>query len=184
MGSMHGVPHVVACGMHQYRSLLYIPQLWIGWRRCVSLIPRVNIHSWLHVWWMQTYAVSLWGNTSIEIVLLMQSIRFVYKFNMRGAFYPHSGVRSPPAWTNYFYVFSCYCWFCVLYLSVTDGVCTGQCFLTEICSDTQLMQKYRDISLRGGFLPHATLSTVIVPWLMFIQTREPLAACLLNDYVL
>ena len=29
--------------------------------------------------------------------------------------------------------------------------------LTEIYSDTQLMQKYRDISLKGGFLPHATL---------------------------
>ena len=44
----------------------------------------------------------------------------------------------------------------VLDLSVTDVVCTGQCFLTEICSDTQLMQqKYRDIPLKGGFLPHA-----------------------------
>ena len=30
-------------------------------------------------------------------------------------------------------------------------------FCTEIYSDTQLMQKYRDISLKGGFLPHATL---------------------------
>ena len=87
----------------------------------------------------------------------MQSIRFVCKFNMRGAFYPHPGVRSPPAWTNSFYVFTCHCWSCVLYISVTDGVCTGKCFLTEIYSNTQLMQKYRDISLKGGFLPHATL---------------------------
>ena len=30
-------------------------------------------------------------------------------------------------------------------------------FCTENYSDTQLMQKYRDISLMGGFLPHATL---------------------------
>ena len=30
-------------------------------------------------------------------------------------------------------------------------------FCTEIYSDTQLMQKYRDISLKGGFLPHATI---------------------------
>ena len=30
---------------------------------------------------------------------------FVYKFNMREAFYPHSGVRNPPAWTNYFLMF-------------------------------------------------------------------------------
>ena len=28
---------------------------------------------------------------------------------------------------------------CVPYFSVTDAVYTGQCFLTEICSDTQLM---------------------------------------------
>ena len=97
-------------------------------------------------------AVSLWGNTSITIVLLMQSIRFVCKFNMRGDFYPHPGVRSPPEWTNSFYVFTCHCWSCVLYISVTDGVCTGKCFLTEIYSDTQLMQKYRDISLKGGLL--------------------------------
>ena len=88
----------------------------------------------------------------------LQSIRFVCKFNMRGAFYPHPGVRSPPALTNSFYVFTCHCWSCVLYISVTDGVSTGKCFLTEIYSDTQLMQTYRDISLKGGFLPHATLS--------------------------
>ncbi len=131
---------------------IYIPQLWIGWIWCVTLIHRVNIHSWLHVWWMQTYVVSLWGNTSIKIVLLMQSIRFVCKFNMRGDFYPHPGVRIPPAWTNSFYVFTCHWWSCVLYISVTDGVCTGKCFLTEIYSDTQLMQKYRDISLKGGLL--------------------------------
>ena len=78
---------------------------------------------------------------------------------MTGASYPHPGVRSPLHEQTIFYVFSCHYWSCVLYLSVTDGVCTGQCFLTEICSDTQLMQKYRDISLKGGFLPHATLST-------------------------
>ena len=87
----------------------------------------------------------------------MQSLRVFCKFNMTGASYPHTGVRSPPTWTNYFYVLSCHCWSCVLYLSGTDVVCKGQCFLTEICSDTQLMQKYRDISLKGGFLPHATL---------------------------
>ena len=29
-------------------------------------------------------------------------------------------------------------------------MCTGKCFLAEICSDTQLMQTYRDISLKGG----------------------------------
>ena len=88
-------------------------------------------------------AVSLRGNTCIAVFC---------KFNMTGA----SGVRSPPAWTNYFYVFSCHSWSCVLYISVTDGVCTGQCFLTEICSDTQLMETYRDISLEGGFLPYGT----------------------------
>ena len=33
-------------------------------------------------------------------------------------------------------------------------------FCTEIYSDTQLMQKYRDISLKGGFLPHATLQFI------------------------
>ena len=35
-------------------------------------------------------------------------------------------------------------------------------FCTEIYSDTQLMQKYRDISLNGGFLPHATLFFVTI----------------------
>ena len=61
----------------------------------------------------------------------------------------------------FFYVFSCHCGSCVLYLSVTDGVCTGQCFLTEICSDTLLMQKYRDISLKGASnprLPYVSLT--------------------------
>ena len=97
-------------------------------------------------------AVSLRGSTYVNAI---PSI--VCKFNMTWASYPHPGVRSPPALTNYFYVFSCHCWSCVLYLSVTDVVCTGQCFLSAICSDTQLMQKYRDISLKAGFLPHAIL---------------------------
>ena len=81
------------------------------------------------------------------------------KFNMTGASYPHPGVRSPPpARTNYFLCLQLsLSALCTIYSSVTDGVCTGQCFLTEICSDTQLMQKYRDMSLQRGFLPHATL---------------------------
>ena len=32
----------------------------------------------------------------------MQSIRFVCKFNVRGAFYPHPGVRSPPCMDKLF----------------------------------------------------------------------------------
>ena len=45
-------------------------------------------------------------------------------------------------------------------------------FCTEIYSDTQLMQKYRDISLKGGFLPHATLVSDIVDLIKYMKWFE------------
>ena len=88
----------------------------------------------------------------------MQSIRFVCKFNVRGAFYPHPGVRSPLHGQTLFMfllviVGPVYCIFQLQMEFAQENV-----FCTEIYSDTQLMQKYRDISLKGGFLPHATLN--------------------------
>ena len=89
--------------------------------------------------------VSLRGNTCITIVLLMHTLRLFFKFNMTKAFHSHPGIKSPLHGQTIvmflvFIVDSVYC------MSVIYRVCTGQCFLTEICSDTQLMQKYRDIS--------------------------------------
>ena len=53
-------------------------------------------------------AVSLPGNTALQMYFNATPSVFC-KFIMTGASYPHPGVRSPPARTNFFYVFSCHC---------------------------------------------------------------------------